>query len=343
MPPLTPPLVPTPVGSDAATNRLRGRSSRRLALAVLAAAALVAGCGAGSTPPLPTVAPSPSSSAPSSNPPSPAPGCNNGDRTRVESYAPGSSPGDSATVARIRSRGTLKVGVSADNLLFGYRNPVTGKLEGFDIDVVDEVAKSIFGTATGHVDYVVENFAQRIPDLRSGKVDMVADIMTINCVRWAQIAFSTEYFHAGQQVLVRKNAPYKGIQDLNGKKVCTANGSTGNDNLKAKFPKVQRVLVDNISDCMVLFQQGAVEGIVSDNTVLNGFASQDPYAQVRGPQFTDEPYGLGFNQANVDFVRYVNALLDTWRTDGTWKRIYQKWLPAPVPNPPPAVYGRALP
>jgi polar amino acid transport system substrate-binding protein len=315
----------------------------RAIVGVLAAAALVAGCGAGSTPPLPTVAPSSSGPAPSSSAP-PAPGCDDNDyKSRVASYAPGASPADSATVAKIKSRNVLKAGVAADNLLFGYRNPITGVLEGFDIEVVNEVAKAIFGTASGHVEYVVENFAQRIPDLRSGKVDVVADIMTINCARWGQIAFSAEYFHAGQQVLVRKNAPYKRIEDLNGKKVCTATGSTGNENLKTRFPQVHRVIVDTISDCMVLFQQGAVEGIVSDNTVLNGFASQDPYAQIVGPQFTTEPYGLGFNRGNVDFVRYVNALLEKWRTDGTWKRIHNRWLPNDTHGQPAAAYGRALP
>jgi polar amino acid transport system substrate-binding protein len=316
---------------------------RRIVLPVLAAAALVAGCGAGSTPPLPRVAPSSSSPAPSSSAP-PAPGCDdNNYASRTASYAPDASTADSATVAKIKKRGVLRAGVAADNLLFGYRNPIKGVLEGFDIDVVNEVAKAIFGTATGHVEYVVENFAQRIPDLQSGKVDMVADIMTINCARWGQIAFSSEYFHAGQQVLVRNNAPYKSIEDLNGKKVCTAKGSTGNENLKSRFPQVRRVIVDNISDCMVVFQQGTVEGIVSDNTVLNGFAAQDPYAQIVGPKFTQEPYGLGFNKASVDFVRYVNALLDKWRADGTWAAIYHKWLPGPVPKPPAAYYGRALP
>ena len=315
-------------------------------VAIAAAVGLISGCAAGSTPTLPAATAPPSSAPATSAPPPPRPGCQDGNSTRVESYAPqlglsGSVGG--ATVNSIKLRKALIVGVSADNLLFGYRNPFTGDIEGFDIDVANEVAKAIFGSSEGHVTYVVENFAQRIPDLRSRKVDMVADIMTINCARWGQIAFSTEYFHAGQQVLVRKNAPYKSIEDLNSKKVCTAKGSTGNDNLKARFPNVQRVVVDNISDCMVLFQQDAVEGIVSDNTVLNGFASQDPYGQVVGPQFTNEPYGLGFNQDNVDFVRFVNALLEKWRADGTWAAIYHKWLPGPVPSPPPAVYGRALP
>ncbi len=75
--------------------------------------------------------------------------------------------------------------------------------------MVNAVAHAIFGdNIKGKIEYRVENFAQRIPDLQSGRVDLVADIMTINCTRWSQIAFSSEYFRAGQQVLVRKNSPY---------------------------------------------------------------------------------------------------------------------------------------
>ena len=167
--------------------------------------------------------------------------------------------------------------------------------------------------------------------------------MTINCTRWSQIAFSSEYFHAGQQVLVRKNSTYKNVEELDGKKVCVATGSTGEQNLKTLYPKIIRTVVPNISDCMVLFQQGTVEGVVSDNTVVAGFASQDPYARIIEKQFTDEPYGLGIPAKNVDFVRFVNALLQNMRTNGEWAKLYHKWLPGDVPPPPAAVYGRALP
>jgi polar amino acid transport system substrate-binding protein len=320
-----------------------------LLAATAVAAVAITGCAAGSTPTLPSASAPSSSSAPSPSPTPSRPGCNDSDTTRVESYAPDgplSAPTDlraGTTMAAIKTRGKLIVGVSADNLLFGFRNPISGQLEGFDIDMVKEVAKAIFGdNITGRIEYRVENFAQRIPDLVSKRVDLVADIMTINCARWSQIAFSTEYFHSGQQVLVRKDAPYKSIQDLAGKEVCAAKGSSGQANL-AKFPKVKAEIVDNISDCMVLFQQGTVDGVISDKTVLSGFASQDPYAVITTPKITDEPYGLGIPAKNVDFVKFVNALLERMRADGTWASIYRKWLPDKPPPPPAAVYGRALP
>jgi polar amino acid transport system substrate-binding protein len=224
--------------------------------------------------------------------------------------------------------------------LFGYRNPFSGQLEGFDIDMVRQVAKEIFGDPS-KVSFKVLTYAQRIPALTSGAVDIVADVMTINCERWTQIDFSSEYFHAGQKVLVRSDSKATGIKDLNGKKMCAAKGSTNLDNLK-NYPKVIAVPVDDISDCMVLFQQGSVDSVTGDDTVLAGFLVQDPYAKVVGPEFTDEPYGLGIAKAHPEFVEYVNAVLERMRTDGTWAQMYRTWLhpTGTVPPPPAAVYGR---
>jgi polar amino acid transport system substrate-binding protein len=166
----------------------------------------------------------------------------------------------------------------------------------------------------------------------------VADIMTINCSRWSQIDFSTEYYHAGQQVLVRKDAPFTDITQMNGRTICVAADSTGSQDVK-RFPQVKATHVPDISDCMVLFQEGAVDGILSDDTVVEGFAKQDPYAKILSRKLTNEPYGLGMSKHDPTFVRYVNALLAQMRSDGAWTSIYRKWLGRPT-TPPPAVYGR---
>ena len=50
-----------------------------------------------------------------------------------------------STMAKILSRGRLIVGVDQNTYLFGFRNPATGEIEGFDIDIAREVAKAIFG------------------------------------------------------------------------------------------------------------------------------------------------------------------------------------------------------
>jgi polar amino acid transport system substrate-binding protein len=241
---------------------------------------------------------------------------------------------------KILARGHLVAGVSADTLLFGFRNPFSGQLEGLDVDMVRAVAAEIFGDPN-KISYKVLTYAQRIPALQSGAVDIVADVMTINCTRWTMIDFTSEYFHAGQKVLVRTDSKARMIKDLDGKRVCAAEGSTNIDKLK-QYPKVITVPVPDISDCMVLFQQGSVDAVTGDDTVLAGFVAQDPYAKIVGTEFTDEPYGLGIAKPHTEFVRYVNAMIQQMRVDGTWVNMYRKWLKptGAIPPIPGALYGR---
>lgn len=245
-----------------------------------------------------------------------------------------------STMREIQERGTLRVGVSADTLLFGAQNPLTGRIEGFDIDMLRLVAEAIFGPGGGdRLDIKVITYAQRIPSLQDRSVDLVAHTMTINCTRWNQIAFSSTYYDAGQKVLVRSDSESRSIQALDaaGAAVCAPKGSTNIDNL-AVYTGVRSVGVDDITDCLVLFQQGRVDAITADDTVLAGFADQDPYAEVVGEAFTDEPYGIGVNADDVDLVQFVNRVLADARADGAWRAIYERWLGefGPTPDPPAA-------
>ena len=269
----------------------------------------------------------------------------------VASYRPArplQAPGTrlDGTMAAIQEHGRLRVGVSADTLLFGARDPFTGRLEGFDIDVLREIAHAIFGGRIEDIDQKIEfrviNYAQRLPVLEDGQVDLVAHTMTINCTRWQRIAFSTEYYPAGQKLLVRTDSTVQSVDDLDGERVCAAEGSTNIENI-ALYP-VETVGAPDLTDCLVLFQQGAVDAITGDDTVLAGFAEQDPYAKVVGLTFSAEPYGVGANAAQVDLVQFVNSVLERMRTDGTWQAIANKHLgPLAPPSPPPANYNRPIP
>jgi polar amino acid transport system substrate-binding protein len=291
--------------------------------------------------PTPTAGSSPTTPSSSSAPAN----CDNA----LASYQPdgplpkaGSMPKGS-TMRKIQDRGRLVAGVSADTYLLGARNPLTGKIEGFDIDMVKAVAKAIFGDE-GAYQLKVITAAERIPALQDNDVDIVARNMTINCDRWKQIAFSTEYYRSGQKILVRKGSKANSLDDLSGQKVCAPRGTSSMDNLLRLAPKAIAVGADNHTGCLVLFQQGQVAAITGDDTVLAGLAAQDPYAVVPEQKaFTAEPYGLGIPAENVDFVRFVNARLAQLRSNGDWTDIYNRWLEAPLgpaPDPPTAVYGR---
>lgn len=267
----------------------------------------------------------------------------------LASYAPsgeqptaGKMPSGS-TMRTIQDRGRLIAGVSADTYLLGSRNPLNGKIEGFDIDMVKAITKAIFGDENRY-ELKVITAAQRIPALENGDVDIVARNMTISCDRWKQIAFSSEYYGSGQKILVRRGSKAKTLADLSGQKVCAPNATSSMDNLKKLNPKAIPVGSDSHTGCLVLFQSGAVAAITGDDTVLAGLAAQDPYAMVPDQNaFTAEPYGIGVNADDVDLVRFVNQVLAGMRSDGDWTRIYNRWLRdalGPAPAPPKAVYGR---
>lgn len=298
-----------------------------------------------------------------------APECSDAEAARpdnVRSYPPLATlpePGNmppGSTMRAIQDRGRLIAGVSGDTLLFGARNSLTGDIEGFDIDMVTELATAIFGDdLDGRIEYRVITYADRLPSLEAGTVDVVAHTMTINCRRWLRIAFSSEYFAAGQKILVTKGSGFTSVDDLvaRGARVCAPEGSTNIDEISkpAYVDPPEGVGVEvigkpDISDCLVAMQQGEADATTGDDTVLAGFAVQDPNTEVVGKAFTEEPYGLGFNADQVDLVQFANAVIDEMRTDGRWADQYQRWLldtgaltdDAP-PAPPAADHSRPLP
>lgn len=254
-------------------------------------------------------------------------------------------------MGELRRRGTMRVGVSVDTLLFGSVDPFTGQFVGFDNDIAREVAARLFGVAFDKADatitWVAIPYSERVNALVDGRVDLVADTFTINCRRRQQIEFSSEYFTSSQRLLVRSDSPSPRLEDLGGQKVCAAAGSTSIDNIATVAQKIGDPAkgpvpypVTDQADCLVALQQGKVAAISTDDTILAGMAAQDPNVRIVGPAISSEPYGLGMPKGRDDWVRYVNAVLDEVRRNGRWAQIYQRWLAklGPTPAPPTAAY-----
>jgi polar amino acid transport system substrate-binding protein len=313
------------------------------AAAGLLIAGLLAGCGGGSGS---TAAPGPSLAPPMPvgvKDPAPTPSTQAAGSTscdvRHSSLRPEpGNPASGPTLDKIKARGRLIVGVDQTTYQFGYRDAKTGQIVGFDSDIVRQVAKDLLGNPDA-IQFRAITSAQRIPVVQNHEVDLVAHTMTINCDRLKQVDFSSVYFDAGQRVLVPSTSTVTGIQDLGGKKVCAAEGSTSIVNIGKAPSHPIAVSVADWADCLVLLQQGQVAAISTDDTILQGMVAQDPdNLKLVGPKFTDEPYGLAVNKDANDLLRFVNGVLERIRSDGTWKSIYGRWLSGEVPAPPPAGY-----
>ncbi len=255
------------------------------------------------------------------------------------------SSADGPNIQQIKDRGKLIVGVDQNSYRWGYRNPAGGALEGFDIDLAHAIAQDILGSRDAVIFRAIPT-NQRIPALNNGAVDIVVRTMTINCARIKQVAFSTAYFQAGQQVLASKGSDITGYDEsLKGKRVCSAEGSTAYEALeKNSFgatikdahdggPGDEDVLtVPNQLDCLVRLQEGLVDAVVTDNALAAGQAAQDPAVELKGDKpFTTEYYGVATKLGKDDVVRRVNKVLEDYRR-GPWSDAYNKWLAADLPG-----------
>lgn len=308
-------------------------------LAALVATLTLAACAAAPTP-MPAFPEEPPDTAP---PAAGGPTCDNA----TQSYAPAGLPGPEAlpagsTMAAIKARGRLVVGVSSDSYLLGSRNPQTGVIEGFDIDMAHAVAKAIFGP-DAQAQLRVISAADRIPLLKAHEVDLVVRNMTMTCDRWREIGFSAEYYRSGQKLMVRRGSGITNLDTLAERRVCAPRSTSTITQIRQLSPRAVVVPSDTHTGCLVLFQGGRVDAITGDDTVLAGLAAQDPYAEVLpGDAFTDEPYGVGVPADQIDMVRFVNGVLERMRADGRWQASYDRWLRPTLGDarPPAPVYGR---
>jgi ABC-type amino acid transport substrate-binding protein len=232
----------------------------------------------------------------------------------------------------IQTKGKLRVGTREDNLPFGLKNPSTGKFEGFDVDVVREFAKGIFGKEAEadpdkFIEYVAVVSATRIPTLSDNKADIIAATFTINDERLKQIDFSSVYFRTGQKILVKKSdTTIKELKDLAGKTVCTAKGSTSEQNITKGNKDAKLLLLDSYPPCLLALQQGSADAISTDETILFGLVKQDPNTKIVGAYFSDEPYGIGVKKDRVGFVPFLNKIVADMIADGRWAALYKKHI-----------------
>ena len=251
--------------------------------------------------------------------------------------APGAMPPGS-TMAAIAERGRLIAGVDQGKYRAGYRDPQTGQLAGADIDIVHAIAKAILGDPDA-VQFVVLDIADREKAVKDRKVDLVVDHFTVTCSRQRNVEFSSAYMTVTQRLLVPVGSGIREVEDLRGQPVCTSRTSTTEGVLRGLGLNV--VTRTGIPDCVVDLQRGRVAAVSSDDVILAGLAAQDPQTEVVGRALDHASYGVGMRPDQPDLVRFVNALLERSRQDGSLAASNQRWLGKvldPVPQPPPARY-----
>ena len=208
-----------------------------------------------------------------------------------------------------------------------FQSSEGGKVVGFDIDMIDLVAKKL-GVAQTVVDTPFEGIKSG-QDLNTGKCDIAAAGMTIKPERAEVIDFSVPYFNATLALLIRKDGGYSSLESFKGKKLGVQSGTVGKDFVASK--KIADLTPSEFEDLATLQQALAtnqIDGAVNDLPVWSDYIKKNPGKFEVGAEFdTGDLYGFGVKKGgNPELLKTVNAVITAAKADGTYDTIYLKWF-----------------
>lgn len=237
-----------------------------------------------------------------------------------------SIPG-SPTFERVQSAGVVKVGVKEDQPGLGYLDPTTGERTGFDVDIARWIAASL-GYDEDKIQFTAIPSANREQAIVNGDIDYYVGTYSITDKRKQQISFAGPYFVTGQGLLVAADDSFiTGPNDLAGKTVCSATGSTSIQRIKSDYSAAKTTEFDTYSQCVEQLKNGQVDAVTTDEAILIGYAAQAPdELKVVGDVFSEERYGVGLAKGDTGLQQHI----DTTFTDGgdIWQSIFDKNLGA---------------
>jgi glutamate transport system substrate-binding protein len=248
---------------------------------------------------------------------------------------------DGTTQARLAEQGTIRIGTKFDQPGLGNINLETDEPEGFDIEIGKTVAGKL-GIEPDDIDWVETVSANREAFIVSDRVDLVIATYTINDERKEQVDFAGPYYVAGQDLLVAEDDDsINGPDDLAGKRVCAATGSTPIQNIRENYPEAEPVEFDTYTQCVDQLEAGQIDAVSTDDIILAGYAADPKYEgkfRVVGETFSEEPYGIGLKKGDDQWRDFLNDTLEESYEDGSWEEAFDATLGASgveAPEPPP--------
>lgn len=259
----------------------------------------------------------------------------------------GSNPGQSGAASggiSLIKPGQLTVCTHMSYKPFQFKQD--GKIVGFDVDLMDLVAKDL-----GVTQQITDIEFRQIYDgtaFATKKCDLGAAGMTITDARKKTVLFSEPYFDATQALLVKKSSGITNMSQMRGKKLGAQTETTGLDYAQKdkETNGYEVVIFDDLPLSVNSVKSGRVDGAINDNGVLYDFAKDNPDTTVVQEFSTGESYGISakLNDPSAQaLIAKVNAAISKAKSDGTYNQIYKKWFGVEPGAKAPGASGSASP
>ncbi|HGZ5008385.1 TPA: ABC transporter permease subunit [Staphylococcus aureus] len=192
------------------------------------------------------------------------------------------------TWEKIKERGELRVGLSADYAPMEFEHTVNGKTEyaGVDIDLAKKIAKD----NNLKLKIVNMSFDSLLGALKTGKIDIVISGMTSTPERKKQVDFSDSYMMTKNIMLVKKDKvnEYKDIKDFNNKKVGAQKGTEQEKIAQTEIENASITSLSRLPDVILALKSGKVEGAVVEKPVAEAYLKQNPKLGISNVKFNEE-------------------------------------------------------
>ena len=245
--------------------------------------------------------------------------------------------GKTGTLGRVTSSGTLRVGTITGNAPFESLDK-SGKLIGYDIDMINEVAKRL----KVKVSFFKTDVAGRVTVLQTGKADAVVGSFTDSPERERVVSF-TKPINLEYVTLMAssKRGELTRVKDLNtsSAKIAVASGSTQATDVPKALPKAKLVVLPGIADELQAVSSGQADAAAVANTQVGVLAKQSGGALklLQGAINAPQNDAIGVPKGDDAWLKRLNQIVDDMNADGTNYRLTKKWFktqPPPFAKPP---------
>ena len=230
------------------------------------------------------------------------------------------------TIAKIKERGTIVVGVKNDYKPWGYLDP-SGKIVGMEIDLVNDIASKL-GVKVEMIPVIAAN---RMEFLNQGRIDLILATMGDTADRRKVIGMvEPNYYAGGTNVLAPKSANLKQWTDLKGRKVCGVQGAYYNRRVTQLYAP-ELVVFPAVPEALNALAGGNCVAFLFDNTlIVSTLAGGDPkWAGYEMPLPTEDPQlwaiGIRLADMNAPFGKFLKKLSVDWHKSGKLLELEKKW------------------
>lgn len=254
-------------------------------------------------------------------------GSGGAETAELPTYEIQAAEGLTGTPKALADAGKVTIGVKGDQPNLGYKDPETNEFSGFDIEIAKMIAADL-GIDSDGITFREIPSKNRETALANGEIDYYVGTYTINDDRKEQVSFVGPYFVAGQDLLVlADNDDITGPDDLAGKNVCSATGSTPIERIKTDYPDADTTEFDVYSKCVDALIDGEVDAVTTDDAILVGYAAEEPdELKVVGETFSDEPYGIGLALDDTELQDFIATALKNHQDNGDYEKAYAATL-----------------